>query len=168
MKKTNHCFCNDFSLTFIRFTIRSMNHQWKWHPGPCRILMGPLNPWNGRPKDVPWLDLLESWLFHRYLVGLWHVWLPPWCWGCQKVCPPVPACGAVKGRAGSPLRRSQVYGDRRPPESVDDVVSSMEDRVVLHNGWFACWHSQQIQCYYGRVDKLKISCFQEVSEWSFE
>ena len=29
------------------------------HPGPYRILVGGLNPWNGRPKVVPWPILFE-------------------------------------------------------------------------------------------------------------
>ena len=39
-------FC---SLQLTSFAIKSMNHAWKWHPGPHRILMGTLNPWYGRP-----------------------------------------------------------------------------------------------------------------------
>ena len=40
-------FSNDFSLKWTWFAIKSMNHEWKWHPGPYRILMGTLNAWNG-------------------------------------------------------------------------------------------------------------------------
>ena len=28
-------------------------------------------------------------------MGLWHVWLPPWCCGCQKVGQPVAGCGGL-------------------------------------------------------------------------
>ena len=35
-------------------------------------------------------------------MGLWHVWLPPWCCGCQKVWEPVAACDSLWGPIGSP------------------------------------------------------------------
>ena len=40
-------------------------------------------------------DLLASWPYRRYLIGLWHVWLPPWCCGCQGAWQPVAPCGSL-------------------------------------------------------------------------
>ena len=37
----------------------SRNHYQNLHPDPDRILVGTLNPWNGRPRVVPWPILLE-------------------------------------------------------------------------------------------------------------
>ena len=35
------------------------------------------------------------WPYRRYLMGLWHVWLPPWCRGCQRAWQPVAGCGSL-------------------------------------------------------------------------
>ena len=56
--------------------------------------------------DPPPHDLLGSWPYRRYLMGLWHVWLPPWCRGCQRVWQPVAACGTLWGPIGCPYIKS--------------------------------------------------------------
>ena len=43
-------------------------------------------------------DLLGSWPYRRYLMGLWHVWLPPGAMGARKfggLWQPVATCGAL-------------------------------------------------------------------------
>ena len=52
-------FSNDFSSEWTSFAIKSRNHYQNRHPDPCRILVGTLNPWNGRPRVVPWPILFE-------------------------------------------------------------------------------------------------------------
>ena len=61
----------------------------------------PLSGLVGWPADQaaerpPPHDLLASWPYRRYLMGLWHVWLPPGAVGARKfggLCRPMPACG---------------------------------------------------------------------------
>ena len=56
---------DDFQLIFyflLKWTwlgIKSRNHYQNRHPDPCRILAGTLNPWNRRPRVVPWPILFE-------------------------------------------------------------------------------------------------------------
>ena len=60
-------------------------------------------------ERAPPHDLLASWQYRRYLMGLWHVWLPPCCRGCQRVWRPVPACGNLWRAVGTdwmPLYKS--------------------------------------------------------------
>ena len=52
-------FSNDFELILTWFAINSRNHYQNRHPDPYRILVGTLNPWNGRPRVVPWPILFE-------------------------------------------------------------------------------------------------------------
>ena len=58
-KKCFPRFPNDFSLKWTWFAIKSRNHYRNRHPDPYRILVGTLNPWNGRPRVVPWPILFE-------------------------------------------------------------------------------------------------------------
>ena len=65
----------------------------------------PLSGLVGWPADQaaerpPPHDLLASWPYRRYLMGLWYVWLPPLVpWvpeglaGCARLWQPVAGCG---------------------------------------------------------------------------
>ena len=63
----------------------------------------PLSGLVGWPADQaaerpPPHDLLASWPYRRYLMGLWHVWLPPGAVGARKfggLWQPVATCGAL-------------------------------------------------------------------------
>ena len=52
-------FVNDFFSECTEFAIISRNQYQNRHPDPYRNLVGTLNPWNGRPRVVPWPILLE-------------------------------------------------------------------------------------------------------------
>ena len=47
--------------------------------------------------------------YHRYFMGLWHVWLPPlvlWVPEGYPPCAPLVApCGGLKGQVGTPIER---------------------------------------------------------------
>ena len=58
-------FSNDFWLKWTWFAIKSRNHYQNRHPDPYRILVGTLNPWNGRPRVVPWPILFERFVPKR-------------------------------------------------------------------------------------------------------
>ena len=74
---------------------------------------------------------MESWSYHRYLRGLWHVWLPPLVlWvpegypACAGLWRPV---GDLKERVGTPIERIADIDAWRPEASMPGWP-----------GWLAC------------------------------